>query len=184
MLPREKPKIDRDDLLERFSLKFPEYEWDWDKYPVFCMGTRGFYPTTEQWNKVNVYDDAVAILSKSGHFETFNFNTDPQALEAGRPFLKEGIWLEYKLGLHKQSYAALRQIGPVDVLRYNPSGAPRPDRGRFGINIHSGGESRTNSLGCQTVPPWQYPFFMVSLIQLDKQGRKDGQIPYVLINNK
>ena len=166
-------------IWHKFDLK-----WDWDKYPCFVLGCRGYYPSMGQKgiNDVGIYDDAAFIIGQD-FFESYNFNTDPSALKYGRPFLKEGVSFAYKLDLHQNRYAALCQrLGPVDVLRYNPNGPAIEDKGNFGINIHSGASRSTNSEGCHTVPPYQYPFFMSSLILLDAKGRKDGVIPYVLIN--
>ena len=90
-----------------------------------------------------------------------------------------------KIGMHnmKAPYEALRQFGRVTVLRdgsstpvTNTADAP------FYIDIHRGGHSTTSSLGCQTIPPAQWPSF---LSQVKSELKKNNQIviPYTLIEN-
>ena len=186
MLPRDRPNFSREEVLQMMAAKFPEYKWDWDKYPVFVAEIRGYYKKmggNKFGNDVGIYDDACFIVGES-FFEAYNYNIDPAVLKDGMPFIKEGIWEVYKLDLHKKAYLALCQrLGPVEFFRYNSKGAPIPGRKSIGLNLHSGGITNTNSAGCGTVPPWQWVEFIYNLVKLDREGRNDGVIPRVVMNN-
>jgi lysozyme len=176
-IPNERPKMTRDEVLKKY---LPT--WDWNKYPVMVLGVRGYYARTigMPGNDFNVYDDAVFIITKD-NFYAFNFNTDPAAWENGRAMLAPGQYFCYKLDLHQSRYLALCQrLGKVFVLRRSGATVTKSE-GNFGINIHSGGENNTNSEGCQTVPPWQYPEFIYTLCKEYIQNGKNVVIPYVLV---
>src|SRR5690606_11274540 len=121
-------------------------------------------------NDRGIYDDAIFVLTPTGYY-TFNGNTDPSRYRAGYGLgsrkgmacLKAGIH-RYKIGTHNPSkspasrYKALVQAEPVTVIRDgNP---PYEHTGWHGINIHRGGDKTTSSLGCQTIPPSQWPAFI------------------------
>jgi lysozyme len=123
----------------------------------FLLGVRGF---GEAENRINVYDDAIAIVD-SNRIITFNANTDPSIEKYGEATLAPGVW-SYRLGTHHgkvESYEALIQAGPVTVFRDEIGN----DSGFFGINIHKGGVHTTGSEGCQTIPPDQWEQFISSV---------------------
>lgn len=144
---------------------------------VFVLGFRGYY--LNSMGKVGendraLYDDAVAVVGP-GIFATFNFNTDPGAYREGMACLEPGVHV-YQPGPHPMAapnYPAFRQAREVVVRRDQTAefkaGVQHPKygyclgegrwRGLFGINIHRGGNTRTSSLGCQTVPPDQWDEF-------------------------
>jgi lysozyme len=53
------------------------------------------------------------------------------------------------------------------------------ETGFFGINIHRGGITRTNSEGCQTLPPAQWPAF-ISLVESEMKRNNAKTVSYVL----
>lgn len=131
-------------------------------------------------NDRGLYDDAIFLVSPSAYM-AFNANTDPSIQRAGVAVLSPGVW-RYTPGTHglskprAQRYRALVQADEVTVIRDGRG----PDTGMFGINIHRGGTNTTSSLGCQTIPPAQWPAFMPLVDdQLARYGQKT--LPYVLI---
>lgn len=158
------------------------------------VGVRGYYRDTMGAPGVNdrrIYDDAIFVFTPNS-FAAFNGNVDPNGVRKGAGFgaskgmanLKPGLYHAHRLGLHKGKYLALVQTaGQVAVMRDgNP---PYEDRGYFGINIHRGGVASTSSLGCQTIPPAQWPEF-IALVSgaakaLDSSAWRQRVIPYLLI---
>lgn len=146
---------------------------------AYLVGIRGYYHDDHSANLRGIYDDAIFLVTPD-MFVPFNANTDPSVFRKGIAKLRAGIW-QYKLGIHglsrpkAQQYQALVQAAPVTVLR--DGGAD--DSGWFGINIHRGGINSTSSLGCQTIPPAQWPAFIALVSQ---EMKRFGQkfIPYVL----
>ena len=64
-----KPKITRTELLSKLPIKI-----DFTKSKLFIIGIRGYYKNTmgvKGKNDINIYDDAICILSED-FFETFN----------------------------------------------------------------------------------------------------------------
>jgi lysozyme len=55
----------------------------------------------------------------------------------------------------------------------------KEETGFFGINIHRGGITRTNSEGCQTLPPSQWPAF-ISLVESEMKRNNAKTVSYVL----
>lgn len=149
---------------------------------VAIVGIRGYYrdsmgqPGT---NDRGIYDDALFIISPSA-FVSFNGNVDPSIHRRAIAVLQPGVW-KYRFGIHGLSkpramrYKALVQAGPVTVLR----DATGYDTGEFGINIHRGGNTTTSSLGCQTLPPSQWPAF-IALVESELKRASQTIIPYVL----
>lgn len=153
--------------------------------PVAILGVRGYYRDTmgaRGRNDLGIYDDALFVISPN-LFASFNANTDPARSgnnpKVGKPYavLKPGVW-RYRIGLHKQSYTALIQAGPVTVIRDRYE-----ETGWFGINIHKGGETRVSSEGCQTIPPRQWAAF-IATVQLEMQRAKVRDIPYALMEGQ
>ena len=146
---------------------------------VYLVGIRGYYHYNHADNQRGIYDDAIFLVSPD-LFVPFNANTDPSVFRRGIAKLSTGLW-EYKLGTHGLSkpkarqYQALVQAEPVTVIR-DGSG---PDTGWFGINIHRGGFSGTSSLGCQTIPPAQWPTF-ISLVKQELSRHGFQTLPYAL----
>lgn len=149
---------------------------------VAIVGIRGYYRDSmgkPGLNDRGIYDDALFIISPSA-FVSFNGNVDPSVERKAIAVLQPGVW-KYKLGIHglskpaSQRYKALVQAGPVTVLR-DQGGY---DTGEFGINIHRGGVNGTSSLGCQTIPPDQWPSF-IALIESELKRAKQAVVPYVL----
>lgn len=164
-IPKSKPQGTRA-FVEKI-LKF--YNVDLDKTPLVLLGVRGYYLDSigeKGKNDRGDYDDAFFWITKDSLI-SFNGNTDPSRYRKGRgkgsgkgmASLKEGVWL-YKTGIHNgvSPHAAFRQAADVIVVRDGLDG-DYEEKGQFGINIHRGGVVGTSSLGCQTVPPSQWPAF-------------------------
>lgn len=175
-LPSEKPRKSRSDVEQiAVAAGVPVNA----RGGVYLLSIRGYYHDRHSDNQRGIYDDAMFLVSPD-MFVPFNCNTDPSVFRQGIAKLKAGIW-QYKLGIHGLSkprdrqYQALVQAGEVTVLRDSQG----PDTGFFGINIHRGGASGTSSLGCQTIPPAQWPTFIALVKQeLSRHGQKT--LPYVL----
>ena len=174
MTPNSRPKITREevqDILKQSSL---------DGYQVVLVGKPGYYLSMGKpgVNDRGVYDDGIFLISPTA-FVTFNANVDPSIFRSRIANLKSGTWL-YKIGIHGLSkpkdkqYKALVQAGPVTVSRDGQG----PDTGWFGINIHRGARNSTSSLGCQTIPPDQWPEF-ISLVESEMKRHNQKVIPYV-----
>lgn len=178
MIPASKPKITQESIAEILSRhRLNEFA---------IVGIRGYYRDSMGEVGVNdrgIYDDAIIVITPSA-FATFNGNTDPSIKRKRVAVLKPGIWW-YKLGIHgltkpkHQQYKALVQAGAVTVIRDNAG----EDTGFFGINIHRGSKNSTSSLGCQTIPPDQWPSF-IGLIEGEMTRHKIKTISYILIDNE
>ncbi len=179
MIPASRPKLTQIQALEHLK-SFAGL----DTYRVKLLGIRGYYKESMGVNKENeigIYDDAVFIITPDS-FASFNFNTDPSHLKPGTARVKPGTMTLYKIGMHnmKAPYEALRQHGRVTVTRAGKTGeftdtAAAP----FYIDIHKGGYSTTSSLGCQTVPPEQWPAFLAMVKDQMKRYNQDI-VPYYL----
>lgn len=150
-------------------------------YPVHLVAVRGFFSPDQ--NQRKIYDDAIFLLSPNCYCG-FNANVDPGAFVKHIATLKTGTWM-YKLGIHglskpkAQQYEALVQAADVTVIRDEEG----EDTGRFGINIHRGGFTKVSSLGCQTIPPQQWPSF-ISSVKAQLQLNNQKVIPYILTEEK
>lgn len=166
IVPIGRPQMSRKDLLARYDAAHPNEPRP--PYP-FLIFVRGYYGNRfgASGNDRRVYDDAVFVLTDT-EFYSFNANTDPNGYRAGHgdglakgmASLKAGVYPHtWGFGMHKGKYEAITQIkGPVTVVRDgNP---PEEHTGMYGINIHMGGVNGTSSLGCQTLPPAQWPAFI------------------------
>ncbi len=149
---------------------------------VAIIGIRGYFRDTMGQRGVNdrgIYDDALFIISPAA-FVSFNGNVDPSVYGKAIAVLQPGVW-SYKLGIHglskpaAQRYKALIQAGAVTVRR-DQAGY---DTGYFGINFHRGGRTSTSSLGCQTVPPDQWPAF-IALVEVELKRAGVSELKYVL----
>jgi lysozyme len=154
--------------------------------PVCLVGIRGYFRDTmgaKGKNDRGIYDDAIILVSPNVH-AAFNANVDPARsgknpkVGKGYASLKPGVW-RYRMGKHGirsgNPYKALVQAAPVTVTR--DGGAE--DTGYFGINIHRGGIARTNSEGCQTLPPAQWPAF-IALVDSELKRNNAKTVSYVL----
>jgi lysozyme len=134
-------------------------------------------------NDRGIYDDAIFLVSPSA-FVAFNANTDPSIRRRGVAVLRPGVW-RYRVGIHglsrpvRERYEALVQAAPVTVRRDDVG----DDTGWFGINIHRGATNTTSSIGCQTIPPAQWPEFM-RLVKREMRKYGVPEIPYVLEEEK
>jgi hypothetical protein len=178
ILPPSRPKLTEDNL--RMLLQQHDYQ---PPHAPVLIGIRGYYRRSMGDPKSNdrgIYDDAMILLSPSV-FATFNANVDPSITRLGIATLRPGLW-SYKLGTHglskpvEQRYRALVQAARVTVSR---DGHRTPDSGWFGINIHRGSNSSTSSLGCQTIPPAQWPAF-IALVESEMKRHSAKTIPYLL----
>jgi lysozyme len=149
---------------------------------VAIVGIRGYYRDSMGalgTNDRGLYDDALIVVSPAG-FLAFNGNVDPSVYRPAIAVLQPGVW-RYKIGIHglskpvAQRYKALVQAAPVTVLR-DKGGV---DTGMFGINIHRGGVNGTSSLGCQTIPPAQWPAF-IALVESELKRAGQATVPYLL----
>lgn len=167
-------------------------------HPVFVAGIRGYYGQSmgnRSTNDRGIYDDALFLVSQA-FFGSYNANTDPSGRRPGSGFgakkgmarLKPGVWLAYRFDNHAgrgSPYPALCQrAADVTVIRDGIE-ADYEHTGRFGINIHRGSQTKTSSLGCQTIWPAQWDSFIASAH--DQARRFHGSswkrvtIPYVLL---
>ena len=189
MIPQKRPQLTREDAVKHFA---PPYATlDFDKYPLYCLGIRGYYtksmgdPTK---NDFGIYDDALFLIGED-LFLSFNANTDPAKVlrgsgsSKGTATLVPGQYFCHVIDLHQRRYPALCQrAGKVMVRRYKSNGGQWTEDGNFGINIHCGGTGNTNSEGCQTVHPYQWPEFMHTVVEtITLTGWGKTVVPYLLI---
>lgn len=175
ILPAARPRISR----EKIQLILAQHRV---AAPVALVGIRGYYRDTMGKHGANdrgIYDDAICLISKDA-FVAFNANVDPSVHRRAIAVLQPGVWT-YQLGIHglskpkEQRYRALIQAAAVTVLRDGGKG----DYGWFGINIHRGGRTTTSSLGCQTLPPDQWPAF-IALVEAEMKRAGVSELKYVL----
>ena len=199
IMPVSRPRLSSAELKELLA----SYKIDRAKYPLIVAAIRGYYLDTmgkPGVNDRNLYDDAFFVDSPHG-LVTYNGNTDPSGYREGHGFtentkgmasLMPGVHYAHQIGIHRTKWdpigyrALIQSAGPVTVIRDGKP--PYKDTGYFGINIHRGGETRTGSAGCQTVPPLQWPSFICLVCDLAKRyyGQKwqEAVIPYALIENQ
>jgi len=198
IVPPSRPRLSRAELR---ALLAP-FNLDRARDPLLIVGIRGYYRDTlgvPGRNDRGIYDDALIVDGPEVTY-AFNANTDPGGYRPGHGFeeskrgmasLKPGLYRAHRFGIHRRgtpgAHEALVQIGgPVTVIRDgNP---PYEHTGMFGINIHRGGQTKTNSLGCQTIPPHQWPAFYATVVDQARRahgaGWKGRTIPYVLLEAK
>ena len=173
--PPARPRIERATVQQLLTLHKVDS-------PVAIVGIRGYYRNTMGKPGVNdrgLYDDALILVSPTA-FVTFNGNTDPTVYRKAIAVLKCGVWT-YRLGIHglskpkAQQYRALVQAAPVTVERDEML----PETGWFGINIHRGSRATTSSLGCQTIPPDQWPSF-IALVEGEMKRHGVKELKYIL----
>ncbi|MCA1963052.1 MAG: hypothetical protein LDL31_03790 [Prosthecobacter sp.] len=177
LLPPARPKIDRPTVEQILRAHKTSAT-------VAIIGRRGYYRDSMGQpgrNDRGIYDDALIVVSPTA-FVTFNGNTDPSVHRKAIATLKPGVW-SYKLGIHglskpkDQQYRALVQAAPVTVIRDQAG----EETGWFGINIHRGGRTTTSSLGCQTIPPDQWPAF-IALVEAEMKRHQVKEVKYVLVD--
>ena len=190
MIPNKRPQLSREDAVKH--LEAPYGGLDFDKFPLYRLSIRGYYKKSignPDKNDYGVYDDAIFLITKDG-FWAFNANTDPSSpkrgtsTKKGTATLKPGVYYAQGLDMHQNRYPALCQrLGSMEVYRYNADGSRWTDAGHnFGINCHSGGKIATNSEGCETIYPMQYPEFIYTVVQaVGKFGWCGKVVPNLLI---
>lgn len=193
MLPPSRPQLPQDRAVQMVRSK----GIDPTKTRFLVCGMRGYFPQSlgGPGNDRDVYDDGafLIVFDAQGNvvfYKTYNFNTDPSGRKDGRAMLAPGVYPCYQFATHngsKRQYPAICQRkGPVTVMRDNAGGAPRPDTGMFGINIHEGGNWGTSSLGCQTFPNEQWEGFYADAkgqaIKLWGDRWDDETVTYVLFD--
>ena len=201
ILPPTRPRLTEAELLQLLQ----PYNIDMDEYPLLVVGVRGYYAGTmgtTPGNDRGIYDDAIFVYAEKraafpGVFKAFNGNTDPSRLKTGAGFgegkgmaqLRPGVWCSYRFDTHNSKVrphpAICQRAAPVSVMRDgNP---PYEDSGMFGINIHCGGNYKTSSEGCQTLPPSQWDEFIATAEgagrELFGQQWKNRVVAYVLVEN-
>lgn len=141
---------------------------------LFVLGCRGYYRDLMGRvgvNDLNQYDDSIFIVSPPlGALTSWNANTDPSRYGwnagAGKYMarLKTGCWKMIPR-MHRGKYQAYGQGEfPVTVERIAADGSiAQTEEGRFGIDLHLGGDNGTSSEGCQTIPPEQWEDFRKAL---------------------
>jgi lysozyme len=188
--PDSRPKVTR----ERIEKIINDHGIDRDRFPVVVVGVRGYYLNSMGKPGINdrgLYDDMIAVCTPT-LFAAFNGNTDPskyrkgsgRGSHKGMARLKPGAWPVYKIDIHggsKPHQALCQRVDKVTVIR---DGEPDyEDTGMHGINIHRGGTSTTSSLGCQTIPPNQWPSFIGSVKgELARYGQK--VVTYILVEEE
>lgn len=163
---------------------------------VRLLGVRGF---ENDENFLGVYDDAIFRIIDN-NITRWEASTDPGKYWLKNPLnpkgcakLMEGLWW-YEFGLHR-GHEALVQSTIFSIERLDCTGKVNAvDKGKFGINLHSGGPGDEAedigrwSAGCQIVKteiPWDekwIDFFSPlkeSCMQLNQK-----YIPYLLITKK
>lgn len=166
MIPSTRPRLPEGRLRALVSSKIPNIP------DLTVVGIRGYYLNTmgvPRKNDINIYDDAIILLTPNV-YATYNGNVDPSKKGIRMAWLCPGVYKDaYILGKHRGLYEALVQRGgPVTVYRPKTLDDIEDldendftlETGYFGINIHKGGLSSTNSLGCQTIHPSQWNGFM------------------------
>lgn len=149
-----------DEVLRLFS-PYAETE----KCAIKLLGVRGFENSN---NLLGVYDDAIfRVIHRDVTY--WEASCDPGKYWIRNPInpkgcarLKEGLWW-YEFGLHR-GHSALVQSTLFEVDRLDSSGKViLSEKGRFGINLHSGGPGDEAedigkwSAGCQIIKsetPW------------------------------
>lgn len=182
MIPKNRPRIERKTTEQLLRLRKVSD-------PVCLVGIRGYYRDTMGAvgkQDRGIYDDAIILVSPNVH-AAFNANVDPAAYgrnprnNKGYASLKPGVW-RYKLGKHGirsgNPYKALVQGAAVTVSRDGQD----DETGWFGINIHRGGRRSTDSEGCQTIPPAQWPAF-IALVETEMKRNNAKTVSYVLTSN-
>lgn len=189
ILPRMRPRqsvADSRAVLEAYKNLLPPGRHD---DAVVLLAVRGYYDDSFGMPDVNdrgFYDDAIFVIEPD-HVHNFNGNTDPSIRRNGIATLVAPQAVLYKPGYHGYQSAyghqAFRQASAVTVSR--DGGSEESDRGRspFWINLHRGGNTRTSSEGCQTVPPSQWPEFKPLVDGLLRQYRQDD-VCYLLITEE
>jgi len=200
IIPASRPRLSSAELQELLA----PYKIDRVKYPLILVGYRGYYLDTmgkPGVNDRNLYDDAIFVDSPQG-MVAYNGNTDPSGYREGYGFTEQTkgmaslmantVYYAHQLGTHRTKWdpigypAIVQTAGPVTVIRDGKP--PYRDTGRHGINIHRGGDTRTGSAGCQTIPPAQWPSCYALTSDLAKRyyGEKwrDAVIPYVVLENR
>ena len=190
IIPKAKPKNGLDFLnpLIKAAKKHPN--WKDDKCILVLV--RGYYRDSmgvKGRNDRRIYDDAAFWIDlETNRFSSWNCNTDPNGYrkgwgkgsKKGMASLKTGLW-RYKKGMHYGSkpHMAFRQAADVTVIR---DGSPDyEDHGQFGINIHSGRDYSTSSLGCQTFPESQWIGFRDEGYKLIKKYGQEKNFPVLLV---
>lgn len=170
ILPPNPPREKRADVIARLSKAWPDAVLP----AAYVVWVRGYYaasmgPTAR--NDRGLYDDAAFVIGPNGQFQPFNANADPGSVRIGQgkgakkgmARLKPGVWSAWTFGIHRhgtpgEHRALVQRAAPVTVIR---DGKPDyEDTGWFGINMHRGGNTRTNSEGCLTIPPTQWLGFL------------------------
>lgn len=153
---------------------------------VCLVGVRGYYRDTMGTpgrNARGIYDDAIILITAHAHV-TFNANVDPAGtginpkIKKGYASLAPGLY-RYKIGQHGirsgRPYKALVQAAPVTVSR----DCGLTETGWFGINIHRGSRHSVSSEGCQTIPPSQWPAFII-LVEEELKRANTKTLSYLL----
>lgn len=169
---------------------------DQSKFSVVAI--RGYYLDSMGKPGANdrmIYDDAHFLCWPDGS-AAFVGNTDPNGFRKGSgtgsskgmAMLKSGIHI-YGTGLHKGT-KAFRGCERFTVIR--DGDPPYEDLGFHAINWHSGGNTSTSSLGCQTNPAsiwpivrdmgYQFLDLYKNPIRANDRGEKVRSFPYVLID--
>ena len=182
MIPKNRPRIERKTTEKLLRLRKVSD-------PVCLVGIRGYYRDSmgaKGTNDRSIYDDAIILVSPNVH-AAFNANVDPGAygknpkIGKGYASLKPGVY-RYKLGRHGlrsgNPYRALVQGNPVTVSR----DGGEDETGYFGINIHKGSNRSVSSEGCQTIPPAQWPAFIM-MVETEMKRNNAKTLSYVLTSN-
>lgn len=182
IIPANRPAAPRDQVARRIEKLLPRGQ----HFDVVLYGVRGYFRDTmgvPGRNDRGLYDDAMFVFSPTA-FVAFNANVDPAISRAGIAMLATGCYL-YKRGRHGISrgpgYPALRPASRNEELPVYRDGEKQKPSLRPGvaINIHRGGETRTSSEGCQTIPPSQWQSF-ISLVYFELERHGQELVPYIL----
>lgn len=180
ILPPSRPKATYLQVLDRV---FPDGRVLEGAFIVFV---RGYYDKSmgRPGNDRGLYDDAAFVIGPGGLFSAWNANADPGSVrigtgtgaQKGMARLKPGVWRAWTFGHHKAGTpgghrALVQRAAEVTVIR---DGKPEYEHtGHFGINVHRGGVTRTNSEGCLTLPPDQWLGFLRAVEAAQKAEHGD-----------
>jgi len=158
-------------------------------YPITCLFLRNFFKDQPDRGS---YNDVLILFENGCSLKIFNANTNPQPLfRKGVATVQSPQVLLHTKGKHGITglfpHMAWRQYSTVQVLR-DPEiqgGQSIPDRDslgqRFWIDIHKGGFTSNNSLGCFTIPPSQWDEFKDKTYTLTEKYKQTALLSFVYI---
>lgn len=156
-------------------------------YPMVCVFLRDW---DSSQNSRGTYNDPCIVYEKGKCIKVYHANTNPQPFWRARVAeIKAPQALLHTPGMHGVSgtfpHMAWRQYSTVKLSR-DPAiqGGPRIDdldslNAKFWINLHSGGWTSTNSLGCLTIAKGEWADFYKLTIDKTKAHKQAALLSFV-----